>query len=232
MENKTIIAPSLIAADMGSLRHAMEQVDKAGAQQIHLDIMDGHFVPSMTFGARMVRDLRPHSRSVFDVHLMVATPSSWVDMFIAVGGDIISFHVEACAQGARDALPLLARIRQHGKKAGIALNPETPVRTLAPLLPMLDHVIIMGVHPGRSGQAFIPSTMEKIRELKALSMSSSLSFAIEVDGGVCEENAAALVSDGADMLVGGSSIFSAGIEHAAASFHRLCRAASTTLLVT
>ena len=205
MIEKEAIAPSLIAADMGMLREALAAVEAAGVQRVHLDVMDGHFVPNITFGAGTIAALRPHSRLLFDVHLMVVAPMQLIDAYIDAGSDIVTFHIEADG----DVQELLAHIRQRGCRAGLAVNPPTALGRVSDYLLSLDQLIIMGVMPGFSGQSFLPSVFDKLAAAAALVKGSDV--VLEVDGGVCGDNVAALRQHGADIFVAGKGIFSGGL---------------------
>jgi len=197
------IAPSFLTADLGRLAEEVRAVEAAGADYLHLDVMDGHFVPPISFGEIVVAAVRKLTRLPLDVHLMVAEPERRVAGFVEAGGDIVNVHVEA----AEDVGTLLARIRELGARAGVCLNPPTPVSAVANVLDRADQVMVMGVNPGWGGQALIPETLPKVRELRALLDERGLSPDIEIDGGVKPHNAADCARAGAGVLVAGSVVF-------------------------
>lgn len=199
-----LIAPSILAADMANLKSEVEALTAAGADMLHLDIMDGHYVPNLTFGPGLVKTLRPYTRLPFDVHLMVTEPEVMVPWFAAAGADIITVHYEAAVHLDRT----LAEIRAAGKKAGVSLNPATPENVLEYVLDKLDLILVMSVNPGFGGQSFIPSQLEKIQRIK--SMIGGRDIQIEVDGGINPMTAAECIAAGADILVAGTSVFSGG----------------------
>ncbi len=199
-----LIAPSILAADLANLKSEVEAVTAAGADMLHLDVMDGHYVPNLTFGPGLVKTLRPYTRLPFDVHLMVTEPEVMVPWFVDAGADIITVHYEAAVHLDRT----LAEIRNAGKKAGVSLNPATPENVLEYVLDKLDLILVMSVNPGFGGQSFIPSQLEKIQRIK--SMIGSRNIQIEVDGGINPMTAAECAAAGADILVAGTSVFSGG----------------------
>lgn len=206
MTRKIKVAPSILSADFSRLGEEIQAVEAAGADIIHVDVMDGHFVPNITIGPLIVEAARKSTKLPLDVHLMIANPELFIDAFAKAGADYITVHVETALHLNR----LLQSIREHkGVKAAVSLNPATPLASLDAILPDLDMVLIMSVNPGFGGQSFIPSAIDKIRQLRKRIDELGLKIDIEVDGGVKPGNAAEIAAAGADILVAGSAVFGA-----------------------
>lgn len=205
-----ILSPSLLSADCGHLANELAALEQAGVQWVHWDIMDGDFVPNITFGQHVVKGLRKHSKLFFDVHLMICQPDRHLEAFQQAGADMLVVHAEACVHLQRT----LARIRELGMKAGVALNPATPLSVLDYVLNDVDMVLLMSVNPGFGGQRFLETTYPKLRTLRQTFTDAGLAPHIQIDGGVDVTNAPALVRAGADVLVSGSAFFSAAPEYA------------------
>lgn len=199
------IAPSILSADFAELGPEIRRVEAAGADLIHIDVMDGHFVPNLTIGPPVVAALRKVSRLPFDVHLMIDNPQDMVAAFIKAGADLVTVHAEVAPHLHR----LLQTIREQGVKAGVSLNPSTPLAMVEEVLDSVDMVLIMSVNPGFGGQKFIPGSVEKIRRLRALIAASGHKVDIEVDGGINAETARLVTEAGADILVAGSAVYCA-----------------------
>jgi len=219
---KVLISPSILAADFAHLADEIRRVEDGGADLIHVDVMDGHFVPNLTLGIPIVEALHRVTRLPLDVHLMIENPDQHVAAFARAGASIIAVHAEVCPRLGET----LARVHDLGVKAAVAINPETPAAALAEVAERLDGVILMSVHPGFTGQSFIPESMAKIREVRALLDSHGSHAPIEVDGGVGLSNAAAIIGAGASMLVAGAGIFHT--PDAAAAVRALRAAAAAT----
>jgi ribulose-phosphate 3-epimerase len=201
-----ILAPSILSADFGHLADEVARVERGGAGLVHVDVMDGHFVPNLTVGPLVVRAVRRATALPIDVHLMIESAERYLDAFADAGASRISLHVEAVPHLQR----WVAHLRGRGVAPGVALNPSTPIASLEEILPELDHVLIMSVNPGFGGQAFLPASLDKIRRLRAWILERRLATRIEVDGGVDLGNARTLVEAGAEILVAGSSVFGKG----------------------
>ncbi|MGM9536067.1 MAG: ribulose-phosphate 3-epimerase [Intestinibacter sp.] len=200
------LAPSILSADFARLLEDVKKVEKAGCEYLHIDVMDGHFVPNITLGPGIVKSLRKDVDMVFDAHLMIENPDNYIKEFVDAGCDIIVVHQEACRHLHRT----IQNIKSHGIKAGVALNPATPIDTIKYVLQDVDMVLLMSVNPGFGGQSYIPVVTEKIKELKALIDEMGLDIDIEVDGGVKPSNISEVVNAGANVIVAGSAIFSTG----------------------
>lgn len=196
-------APSILAADFARLADAVVAVERAGADWVHVDVMDGHFVPNLTFGPKMVADLRKATRLPLDVHLMIERPADWVDRYADAGATYLTIHVEASA----DVRGTLAAIRSRGVRPGLTLSPDTAVDAVLPHLDLVDLALVMSVHPGFGGQKFIESALGKVATIRKTLDDRHLSAELEVDGGIKPENAARVVAAGASVLVAGSAIF-------------------------
>ena len=199
------VAPSILAADFANLQSEIEVVEQAGADWIHVDVMDGHFVPNITMGALVVDAIRPHTQLPLDVHLMIEHPDQYIESFAKAGADIITVHVEACRHLHRT----LHYIKSFGIQCGVVLNPHTPISTIEHVLEDVDVVLFMTVNPGFGGQSFIPSVLQKVQALAELKEQLGLSFEIEIDGGVNKETVKDCVAAGATVVVAGSAIYGA-----------------------
>jgi ribulose-phosphate 3-epimerase len=221
-DRRILIAPSILSADFGRLAAAVAEAEAGGADWIHVDVMDGHFVPNITIGPLVVEALRPATRLPLDVHLMIEAPERYIEAFARAGADSITVHVETCPHLYRT----LAQVREAGCLAAVTLNPATPLSLIEPVLDQVDMVLVMSVNPGFGGQKLIPYALDKVARLRAMLQARGLPALIQVDGGVNEETLTDVVAAGADVLVMGSAIFGAaeGTAAALARFRRLLTA--------
>ena len=201
--NKVLIAPSLLSADFSKLGEEVKAVELAGADAVHFDVMDGRFVPNITFGSLIISALREKTKLIFDVHLMIVEPEKYIETFAKAGADWISVHVEVCPHLHR----VISKIKELGKKAGVALNPHTPPEMVEYVIEEIDFVLVMTVNPGFGGQSFLPFCLPKIKKIKEWILEKNPDCFIEVDGGINSKTASQVVQAGADVLVAGSAVF-------------------------
>ncbi len=204
MKRNLIIAPSVLSADFSCMKESVELIERSHAQWIHWDVMDGHFVPNITFGMPIIQSLRPYSKKFFDVHLMIDNPEKYIEDFAKAGADLITVHCEATNHLHR----LIQQIHATGKKAGVAVNPATPVECVEEIVSFADLILIMSVNPGFGGQKFIPSVLDKVKRIRSMIDKQKSSCLLEIDGGINENTAKAAVEAGVDVLVAGSFVFS------------------------
>lgn len=205
---KTIISPSILAADFNILGQQIQEIEKSGAEYLHIDVMDGVFVPSISFGMPVIASIRPGTKLFFDVHLMIVEPVRYVETFAQCGADMITFHLEASGERTAETID---RIHALGCKAGISIKPGTPVAALEPYIKQVDMVLVMTVEPGFGGQKYIGTSTEKIRETRRLLEQYGLQTDVQVDGGITAENVAAVKEAGANVIVAGSAVFRGNI---------------------
>ncbi len=206
------LSPSMLSADFGILNEQLKQIETAGAQYLHIDVMDGVFVPNISFGAPVYKTIRKSTDMVFDVHLMITDPIRYIDDFVKAGADIVNFHVEA----TDDPMAVIEKIKSYGVKTGITIKPKTPVSAIEPYLGLVDLVLVMTVEPGFGGQKLMPDCLKKVTELKELRDKNGYKYEIEADGGIGTGNVREVLEAGTDVIVAGSAVFGAEDIHKAA----------------
>ncbi|MCR5581598.1 MAG: ribulose-phosphate 3-epimerase [Pseudobutyrivibrio sp.] len=207
-------APSILSADFGILKEQLEIIDRAGAQYVHFDVMDGVFVPSISFGLPVLKSIRKYTNRLFDAHLMIVEPERYVQEFVQAGADIVTIHAEAC----KDVMGCINLIKEAGARAGVAINPDTPVSTIVPILDQVDMVLVMSVNPGFGGQSLIPHTIDKVREVRQLLDDKGLDTDIEIDGGINMDTIDDALEAGANIIVAGSAVFKGDVRANAQAF--------------
>ena len=203
---KVWIAPSILSADFAKMGEEVRSIEACGADVVHYDVMDGVFVNNITFGLKMLEDIRPYTKLPIDAHLMIVKPEKYVERFAKAGADYITVHYEACKDNLREVLEL---IRSTGVKCGAVINPDTPVECIRDVIPLCDMVLVMSVFPGFGGQKFSPTSLEKLREIRKIIDESGKEILLEIDGGITAENVAEVKAAGADVIVAGSAVFKA-----------------------
>lgn len=203
---KVMIAPSILSADFAKMGEEVRKMEVCGADIIHYDVMDGVFVNNITFGLKMLEDIRPYTKLPIDAHLMIVNPEKYVERFAKAGADIITVHYEACKDNLKEVLEL---IRSTGVKCGAVINPDTPVDAIKDVIPLCDMLLLMSVFPGFGGQKFIPSVLDKVKEVRAIIDASGKEIDLEIDGGITAENVAEVKAAGANVIVAGSAVFKA-----------------------